>query len=122
MKNFDLASVLATQTVISETLVPQEVTWKDENGVDSVYTVFVVSEVSCAASDRIILGDPKYPEAGRFALTIAERIRFSEDGKQRMTAGQASTLKDALAIALVAAVRDFDKAKYPEAEEEAAKV
>lgn len=122
MKNFDLASILATQTVTSEELVPQEVTWKDENGAESVYTVFVVSEVSCAASDRIILGDPKYPEAGRFARIIAERIRFSEDGTSRMTARQASLLKDGLAVALVATVSAFDKSKNPETEEEGAKV
>lgn len=109
--NLDLEFLLSTASVIGESLVPREIEWFDENGKSAKYQIYIVEEVSCAAADRIHLGDRRFPEAGKLAVVIAERVRFSADGKSRMTPEQASLLKDGLALALVGAVNRFDAEK-----------
>jgi hypothetical protein len=110
----NLADLLAYATVSPNTLVKKEVEYKlphPETKEETTYTadIFVVKEVSFAASDRINLGDRNAQDASRHARLISERVRLGENGEERLSAEQASRLHPSVGWAFLTAVLDVDK-------------
>lgn len=120
----DLKDLLAEATVDASNLVSRSVVWErvgsDGETVTSTLDVFIVVDVSFAASDRIYLGGDKAQDSTRMARIIAERVRFGK-GDQAMTFEQASNLKPSLGWALAEAVYAFERERAPKTEEENAK-
>lgn len=113
----NLSDILAKATVSSE-LVKRPVVWEktdsEGNKTEEKFDVFVVSDASFAAVERIYLGDSE--NSGQMGRTICEYIRFGEDGSQKMTTEQASNLDPTLGMAFMTTLRKFRE------EKEAAKV
>lgn len=115
--HINLNDLLAQATVKASGLVKRSIEWKHYNDagqpVTDVYDVFIVKDVSFAASDRIYLGDIKSQDSSKHARLISERVRFGEKGEDVMTPEQASNLEQNLGWALVMAVHDLDKENEP---------
>lgn len=106
------ASVLTTDALVKRSVVWEQ---KDSEGneVTDTFDVFIVRDVSFAASDRIYLGDPNAPDSSRHARMISERIRLGDNGDEKLSFEDASNLKSSLGWALARAVSDFDKENAP---------
>lgn len=115
--HINLDDLLSKATVKQSNLVKRSVIWEraNESGetVKDEWDIFIVKEVSFAASDRIYLGDLRSQDSSKNARLISERVRFGEDGTQVMSAEQASNLDDKLGWALAMAVYDLDKENAP---------
>lgn len=119
--NINLNDLLAKATVNSSALVKRPIEWKrqGENGelITDNFDVFIVSDISFAASDRIYLGDNT--DSSRQIRSIVERIRLGEEGTERLTIEQASNLEQNLGWALFSAILAFDKERAPKDLEDA---
>lgn len=126
----NLSELLAKAKVDPTKLVKRSVEWKhldDEgNEVADIFDVHIVVDISFAAQERIYLGDDLSDvDTGRMARAISERLRFGEDGKEKMTHEQASMIHPTLGIALTKAINDYSdeiiKARKKADENESAK-
>lgn len=121
----NLKALLAEATVDSTNLTKATVEWTrkvEGKATTSTLDIFIVVDVSFAASDRIYLGTAQQSnDPSRMARVIAERVRFGENGEEAMTFEQAAKLQPSLGWALVIAVNEFDKTQITEEDEEGAK-
>lgn len=112
----NLATLLAKATVKKENLVKKSVKWErtdaetSEELIDE-FDVHVVTNLSFAAQDRILLGENRQMDTSQMARAISERIRFGEEGDEKMTVGQAAHLEPSLGWALVAIIGEVTKAQ-----------
>lgn len=112
----NLATLLAKATVKKEILVKKSVKWErpdaetSEELVDE-FDVHVVTNLSFAAQDRILLGENRQMDTSQMARAISERIRFGEGGDEKMTVEQAARLEPSLGWALVSIIGEVTKAQ-----------
>lgn len=107
----NLQQLLEKGTVSEPKMVKKTVTWErqDPNGnelVSDTFDIFIVCNLSFAASDRILIGDGRYPDASQMARAISERVRFGEKGDERMSYNDAARLDPGLGWVLVNAIND----------------
>jgi hypothetical protein len=104
---------LIAQAAVDSSLVKRPVEWKRVNAegveVTDNYDVFVVKDISFAASDRVYLGDNTTGDSSRYARLISERIRLGTKGEERFTHEEASALESSLGWSLVKTITDYDK-------------
>ena len=94
-------------------LVPRTVEWPVKDPQAGVVRkeelkLFVVDDLTFAASERIYLGDKGF---GRNARVISERLRFGDNEKsaQQMSYAQAADLPDEYGWILLTVVAQYDK-------------
>lgn len=123
MSIINLKDLISKATVSADSLVKRTVVWEHYNDegkeTTDTFDVFMVRDVSFAASDRIYLGDPNSPDSSRHARLISERIRLGEEGTERLSFEAAGSLKQSLGWALAKAISDFDKENAPKDLEDA---
>jgi hypothetical protein len=92
-----LKQLLAKATVAKSELVKRGVEWShavEETGekITEKFDVFIVKNISFAAHDRILVGGAETHGASGRARAICERLRFGDEGTEKMTFDDAANL------------------------------
>ncbi len=87
-----------------------EWTYEDASGniVTETFEVWVMKDIPFAAQERIYLGDEEFPDAGSMCRGISERLRFGENGQQKMSYQQAAEMPASLATALFMVITGYN--------------
>lgn len=99
-------------------LIKKTVTWKrpdPETGEELVdqFEVFVVANLTFSAQDTIIMGDPRQADATQLARAICERLRFGENGEEKMSLSDARDLEPNLGWAFISVITEVTKELEP---------
>lgn len=116
----NLSELLAVASIEATTLIKKSVQWKQpgKDGKEIEYSadVFIISDISFSAQERIYLGDSSTIDAGRMSRAISERLRFGEDGSEKMSHEQAANLHPSFGFALTKLLFDYQTEKEKAAE------
>lgn len=108
-------SELLAKAAIQEPMVKRTGEWvhEDANGntVTETFQVFIIKDISFSAQEKIYLGDDECPEAGTMSRGISERLRFGENGTEKLTYKQAAELPSSLALALSSVIAAYTAGK-----------
>jgi acyl-CoA synthetase (AMP-forming)/AMP-acid ligase II len=115
-----LKDLLAKATFDPNQLVKRSVEWNTTvNGeeVKNVFDIFIVSQLSFAASDRIYSGSRKDNDDSAQCRMIVERVRLGENGEERIPLEVARTFPAPLGWAIASAVYKLDEELNPSKKE-----
>lgn len=112
----NLKELLERGTVKQSDLLKKSSKWESVNDLTGEpetikFDVFIVpqSNLSFAAHQKIMLPDSKTADLGQWACAISERLRFGDEGEEKMTVDQAANLAPELGWALVNVLLDYNK-------------
>jgi hypothetical protein len=113
-----LDALLKKAIVTNQKLIKKHVSWKRTNAetgeelVDE-FDVFVVANLNFSAQDRIIMGDPQQADATQMARAISERLRFGEEGEEKMSMTDAANLDPTLGWEFISLITQTIKELEP---------
>lgn len=123
----NLQQLLQTATVKKANLLKKTVEWSqlnEDTQQDDEFTaeVHIVTNLKFAAQERIAIADSVHEDITQWSRAISERLRFGENGNEKMSFEQASELHPNLGWALVAVILAYNNDQKTQREERAKKL